>query len=67
MRSAERQVWLLEHLRVTGSIKTRVYAEGVNVSLDTALNDLTGLVDRGLIQAHGTTRDRTWSLRHESA
>jgi len=67
MRSAERQVWLLEYLRVTASIKTRAYAEGVGVSLDTALNDLTGLAERGLIQPHGTTRDRTWSLRHESA
>jgi len=46
MRSAERQVWLLEYLRVTASIKTRAYAEGVGVSLDMALNDLTGLADR---------------------
>ena len=65
MQPAERQAWLLEHVRVTGPIRTRVYAESVGVSLDTALNDLTDLADRGVIQAHGTMRDRTWSLRHE--
>jgi glutamate synthase domain-containing protein 1 len=37
----------------------------VAVSVDTALRDLQELVDRGLVQAAGTTKDRRYVLAGE--
>jgi predicted HTH transcriptional regulator len=56
----ERQAWALEHLRTDGPLSPRAYAEALGVSVDTALRDLQALVDRGLVQAAGTTRDRRY-------
>ena len=61
----ERHAWVLDHLRTVGAISTRTYAEAMGISLDTALNDLTALARRGLVEARGTTRDRRWFLRPE--
>jgi len=58
----ERQAWLLQHLRTIGPLTPRAYAEAVTVSMDTAQRDLRDLVQRGLIQAQGTTRDRRYVL-----
>jgi predicted ArsR family transcriptional regulator len=52
----------LEHLRTTGPLSPRAYATALAVSVDTALRDLHELVDRGLVQAAGTTRDRRYVL-----
>jgi predicted ArsR family transcriptional regulator len=54
----ERQAWALEHLRTAGPLSTRAYAEALGVSGDTALRDLQELVDWGVVQAAGTTRNR---------
>jgi hypothetical protein len=56
----ERQAWALEHLRTAGPLSPRGYARALAVSVDTALRDLQELVDRGLVQAAGTTRDRRY-------
>ena len=56
----ERDLWILDP--GDGSI-LGAYAEATGVSVDTALNDLTALAERGLIEAHGTTKDRRWALR----
>lgn len=61
----ERHAWVLDHLRTVGAISTRTFAEAMSISLDTALNDLTALARRGLVEARGTTRDRRWFLRPE--
>jgi tetratricopeptide (TPR) repeat protein len=58
----ERQAWALEHLRTDGPLSPRVYATALAVSVDTALRDLQELVDQGLVQAAGTTRDRRYVL-----
>jgi tetratricopeptide (TPR) repeat protein/transcriptional regulator with XRE-family HTH domain len=58
----ERQAWALEHLRRAGPLSPRTYATALAVSVDTALRDLQELVDRGLVQAAGTTKDRRYVL-----
>jgi predicted HTH transcriptional regulator len=58
----ERQAWALERLRTDGPLSPRVYAQALSVSVDTALWDLQELVDRGRVQAAGTTRDRCYVL-----
>jgi tetratricopeptide (TPR) repeat protein len=63
---AERQAWALEHLRTDGPLSPRAYATTLGVSVDTALRDLHELVDRGLVQAAGTTRDRRYVLAGEA-
>ena len=40
----------------------RAYAAALAVSVDTALLDLRGLVDRGLVRAEDTTKDRRYVL-----
>jgi tetratricopeptide (TPR) repeat protein/transcriptional regulator with XRE-family HTH domain len=58
----ERQAWALEHLRTAGPLSPRAYATALAVSVDTALLDLRGLVDRGLVRAEGATKDRRYVL-----
>ncbi len=62
----ERQAWALEHLRTAGPLSPRAYAAAVAVSTDTARRDLQGLVDQGVVQAVGTTKDRRYVLVDES-
>jgi hypothetical protein len=58
----QRQAWVLERLRADGPLSPRAYARALAVSVDTALLDLQQLVDRGLVQAKGTTKDRRYVL-----
>ncbi len=60
---ADRQAWVLDHLRTVGPITAREYAAARDISPATALRDLRDLVKRGLAQASGTTNDRRYSLR----
>jgi tetratricopeptide (TPR) repeat protein len=62
----ERQAWALAHLRTAGPLSPRAYATALGVSVDTGLRDLQELVDRGLVQAAGTTRDRRYVLVGEA-
>jgi hypothetical protein len=64
---ADRQTWVMEHLQVNGSISPRAYAAALGVSVDTALLDLRELVQRGCVQAEGTTKDRCYRLSPTSA
>jgi tetratricopeptide (TPR) repeat protein len=59
---AERQAQALEYLRTGSPLTPRACASMLGVSVDTALRDLRELVDRGLAQATGTTRDRRYVL-----
>jgi predicted ArsR family transcriptional regulator len=52
----------VEHLRTAGPLSPRAYATALGVSGDTALRDLQELVDRGRVQATGTTKDRRYGL-----
>jgi hypothetical protein len=52
----------VEHLRTPGPLSPRAYATALAVSVDTALLDLRGLVDHGLVRAEGTTKDRRYVL-----
>jgi hypothetical protein len=61
----QRQAWALEYLCTAGPLSPRTYATAVAVSVDTALRDLQELVDRGLVQAAGTTKDRRYVLAGE--
>jgi hypothetical protein len=63
---AQRQAWALEYLRTAGPLSPRAYATALAVSVDTALRDLQELVDRGLVQAAGTTKDRRYVLADEA-
>src|SRR5207248_2080805 len=58
----DRQAWALDRLRADGALSPRAYARALGVSVDTALLDLRELVDRGLVRAEGTTRDRRYVL-----
>jgi tetratricopeptide (TPR) repeat protein len=58
----ERQAWALEQLRTAGPLSPHAYAAALAVSDDTALRDLQELVDQGLVQAAGTTKDRRYVL-----
>jgi tetratricopeptide (TPR) repeat protein len=59
---AERQAWAFARLRADGALSPRAYARALQVSVDTALLDLRELVDRGLVRAEGTTKDRRYVL-----
>jgi ATP-dependent DNA helicase RecG len=59
---AERQAWVLDHLRTVGPLSPRAYAEALGISVDTAQRDLRALVRQGRVQAHGTTHDRRYTL-----
>ena len=61
----QRQAWAVAHLRAAGPLSPRAYARALAVSVDTALRDLQELVDRGVVQAAGTTRDRRYVLAGE--
>jgi tetratricopeptide (TPR) repeat protein len=58
----ERQAWALERLRKDGPLSPRSYARALGVSVDTALRDLSDLIQRGDIAAQGTTKDRRYCL-----
>jgi hypothetical protein len=59
---AVRQAWALECLRTAGPLSPGAYAVALGVSVDTALRDLQQLVDQGLVQAAGRTKNRRYSL-----
>jgi hypothetical protein len=59
----ERQSWALTYLRASGAISPRADASALDVSLDTALRDLSDLTQRVDIVALGTTTDRRYVLR----
>jgi hypothetical protein len=48
-----------------GPLSPRAYVEAVGIDRKTALTDLHGLAERGLIQAQGTTTDRRYTLPRE--
>ena len=52
----------MDRLRADGALSPRAYARALGVSVDTALLDLRELVDRGLVRAQGTTKDRRYVL-----
>jgi predicted HTH transcriptional regulator len=52
----------LEHLRTAGPLSPRAYATALAVSVDTALLDLRELLDKGLVRAEGTTKNRRYVL-----
>jgi hypothetical protein len=58
----DRHAWALDRLREDGALSPRVHARALGVSVDTALLDLRALVDRGLVRAQGTTKDRRYVL-----
>ena len=58
----ERHTWALARLQADGSLSPRAYAQALAVSVDTALLDLRELMERGLVRAEGTTRNRRYVL-----
>jgi hypothetical protein len=64
---ADRQAWALERLRTAGPLSPGAYAIALGISVDTALRDLQQLVDQGLIQAAGKTKNRRYTLVGETA
>jgi len=60
----ERHAWILTHLRTVGPLRPRDYVAALGIERRTAVRDLQALVDRGLVEAQGTTKDRRYSLRH---
>jgi len=63
LSQAERQAWLLKYLRTKGPLRPREYVNALGIERRTAIRDLRALEDRGLIEAHGTTKDRRYMLR----
>jgi tetratricopeptide (TPR) repeat protein len=63
----ERQAWALERLRTDGPLSPHSYAKALGVSVDTALRDLQQLVDRGLVRAAGSTKNRRYTLAGDTA
>jgi hypothetical protein len=63
----ERQAWALARLGAGGALSPRAYATALGVSVDTALRDLSDLVQGGEITALGTTKDRRYALRRAAA
>jgi predicted HTH transcriptional regulator len=61
----EREEWILNYVRTVGPLSPRAYVEAVGIDRKTALTDLHGLAERGLIQAQGTTTDRRYTLPRE--
>ena len=66
LSQAERQAWLLEYVRTKGPLSPRVYVAALGVERRTALRDFQALEERGLIEAHGTTKNRRYTLRVQS-
>ncbi len=67
LAQAERQAWLLEYVRTKGPLSPRAYVAALGIERRTALRDFQVLEERGLIEAHGTTKDRRYTLRHEGS
>jgi hypothetical protein len=61
----ERHAWNLRHLGAVGSLSPREYVTTLGIVRRTAIRDLRALQERGLIEAHGTTTDRRYTLRRE--
>jgi DeoR/GlpR family transcriptional regulator of sugar metabolism len=61
----ERHAWNLRHLGAVGSLSPREYVTTLGIERRTAIRDLRALQERGLIEAHGTTTDRRYTLRRE--
>jgi hypothetical protein len=64
---ADRHAWALEHLRTAGPLSPGAYASALGISVDTALRDLQQLVDQGLVQAAGRTKNRRYTLAGATA
>jgi len=62
LQRADRQRWALKSLRTGDPLSPRAYAAAMGVSGDMAQRDLQELVDRGLLRAVGTTRNRRYEL-----
>ena len=58
----ERQIIAITHLRKQGSISKREYQDLVSISTRTALNDLTVLVNKGVLVRVGTGKSSRYSL-----
>jgi len=63
LSQVERQAWLLEYVRTKGPLSPRAYVAALGVERRTALRDFQALEERGLIEAHGTTKNRRYTLR----
>jgi predicted ArsR family transcriptional regulator len=57
----------LERLGTAGPLSPGEYASALGVSVDTALRDLQQLVDQGLVQATGKTKNRRYTLAGDTA
>jgi tetratricopeptide (TPR) repeat protein/transcriptional regulator with XRE-family HTH domain len=64
---ADRQAWALDRLRTAGPLSPGAYASALGVSVDTALRDLQQLVEQGLVQAAGRTKNRRYTLAGDTA
>jgi hypothetical protein len=62
----ERQTWVMQHLRMVGSVSPREYVAALGVERRTAVRDLRALAERGVVVAQGTTTDRRYVLPPES-
>jgi len=62
----ERQAWALNYVRTVGPLSPRDYVAAVGIDRKTALTDLRVLAEQGLLQAHGTTTDRRYTLRNDA-
>ena len=58
----ERQIIAITHLRKQGSISKREYQDLVSISTRTALNDLTVLVNKGVLVRVGTGKSSRYVL-----
>jgi hypothetical protein len=63
----ERRAWVMEHLRTVGSVSPREYVAALGVERRTAVRDLCGLAERGVVVAQGTTTDRRYILPPEGS
>ena len=53
-------------MRTVGPLSPHDYVAAVGIDRKTALADLRVLAERGLLQAHGTTTDRRYTLRDDA-
>jgi hypothetical protein len=61
----ERHTWVMQHLRMGGSLSPREYVAALGVERRTAVRDLRALAERGVVVAQGTTTDRRYVLPAE--
>ena len=56
----KRQVQLLEHIKKSGKITRKEYADLFKISIPTAARDLRGLMDKGFLKAEGPLGPGRW-------